>query len=391
MITIRNPIHIQTNDEVKSSLDRIQDFLSADAVIPCQPGIKIDDIFLVGPRHNQTITTVLKQLGCPKKENISADTNILAWGVWMPRSSKQLDAPVVQIFRLVAGLGDRPVLISDNQLEPGELIVVTEDCHSFVTLRPYQGEDLPPDIQWFAWVGNRQNPLQEKSTPSVTKSRIAEPLTSSVNPGPVISASSPWLTDSSPNVQFNLTPETPSFQLTPMLPPEEFEALAKAMTLAPWTRRIGDIYSQDSLDIAVWSQTCGCPEIVKTLMQRLQKPEMVEQITRLTGVSVTAQREIFSYRLREGERILNHADGTCNGQLIVRINWLLQVPGSPLRKWDFRFWHPDRPEKPPIVYPSLPNQAVIFLMGKDTPHDITPIPKNSGVRTNIIMTFGHRK
>lgn len=284
--------------------------------------------------------------------------------------------------------------MSEQQLQPGELIVVTEHCNSFVTLLPYEvTEVLPSSLQWFAWRGNltleTSSPVIHKSDRAMTPPR--DPMTPFVNPGPVVRATRPWLSDPHPDIAFKLTSETPSFQLSPLLSAKAFEALAIALSAAPWTRRVGDIYTQDSLNLLAWSQTSNCPGIVKKIVGQLQDPALIEKVAKVTGIPVTARRELTCYRLRPGDRILNHADTTCGGQLRVRINWLLQVPDPEKRPWDFRFWNPDFSENPPVVYSAQPNCAVFFLMGKETPHDIPVVPDNTRERINVVMTFGKLK
>ena len=110
-------------------------------------------------------------------------------------------------------------------------------------------------------------------------------------------------------------------------------------------------------------------------------------MTKLSGLNLSALREVYAFHMQSNEFITKHADSTLNGQLLVRFNWLLQNPTE--RNYDLRFWKGKASEKPITRYKAIPNSATVFYVGDTTPHDLTPLPENCDKdRYNIVLTFG---
>jgi hypothetical protein len=388
------PIHILTDDNPEPDLQRVGRFLRAHRVEQCGPGPKLDDLYLVGPYQNEMVARLLERFGQTDVLNDRVKATI-AYGIWMqPDVRSTAEAPVVQVFKQVAGMGDHPLLIADNRLRPGELIVVPEECDSFVALASHLGAPLLQFVKWFAWRGSRSAARvhrQHEQVEARVSGRTTAPTTQAVVQGRMVNCLHPWLSDSECLAAAPLDDNRPSSQLTPMLPLEEAECFTRALVAGPWARRTGDIYTQDFLELRPWCHSGDAPEIVQRVVQRLSSPELPSMVTRLTGVHVEALRELVACRLRAGERILPHADTSYAGELLIRANWLLSVPEETQRPWDFRFWNPDYPAVAPVVYPSRPNHATFFLLGKNTPHDVPPVPDGAGERVNVVLSFGKRE
>jgi len=389
MILISSPICIKTDGDPEAELVRIQQFLGAEYTERDKVGPKIQDFYLVGPQVSENVSHILKRLHV-NFDLLDDDSQALGWGIWMPGTVRRDEAPLVQTFKHLPHLADRPVMVSEYSLQAGELIVVTRDSESFVVLTSVNDDPIPSAIRWFRWSTTKTNGRTRKQNPAGPEERkpAGEPESPRVAGGRVIHASRPWLTDLEPTSFAPLTAEQTSFQLTPMLDRDDAIELACQVANGPWARRIGDIYTQDALDIVSWSKEKDCPDIVKRVVELVHDPRLPLRVAGLTNIPVESLREMFAYRLRGGDRILVHADSTFRGQLMVRANWLLQAPSQSVRRWDFRFWRPGQPDTPTVVYSSLPNRAVFFLFGENNSHDVPMVPVGDTDRVNIVISFG---
>lgn len=389
MILVSSPIHIKTVGDPEAELRRVQQFLGAELTERDRVGPRIQDFYLVGPQVSENVAHVLKRLHV-NYDMVDDDPLALGWGIWMPPTVSREDAPLVQTFKHMPHLAIRPVMISEHALRPGELIVVTRDSESFVILTSVNDDPIPPAIKWFRWSSSGSNggPTKLKQAGGEERKPAADPESARVTDGRVVHTPRPWLTNHDIKAFAPLSSEDTSFQLTPMLDDDEAAELASQVANGPWARRIGDIYTQDALDIMSWSREKDCPDIVKRIVELVRDPKLPCRVAELTNVPVESLREVFAYRLRGGDRILVHADSTFRGQLMVRANWLLQAPGPPARQWDFRFWQPGKPDVPTVVYSSLPNRAVFFLFGENNSHDVPEIPLGGIDRINIVISFG---
>ena len=98
--------------------------------------------------------------------------------------------------------------------------------------------------------------------------------------------------------------------------------------------------------------------------------------------------EIYAFKMRRGERIDFHADGTRDNQLLVRMNWALELPDPNERPYDMRFTKPLISDTNVYACPTIENSAIIFKVGQLAPHDVAPIPDNSSKdRINILLTL----
>lgn len=392
MMIIRQPLYIYPGDRLESELDRLRQLFSATGIKSSEPGPPFNNFFLLGPRTPRTASQLLKQWGLTLKQS-SDSTPIIAWGVWMPCQDNPLPAPLVQVYRPLRQSGDRPLLISEQPLQPGELIIVTEHCDSLVMLSPSEvTQTLPEHLQWFVWHSDLSlktfRPISGQPYPRIPQPPI--PVNPLNHPGPILRTSPPWLSDFYPEITFPLTPKTPTFQLISILPSEELSALTLALNDAPWTRQIRETSSHDICNLVPWSQSRTCPSIVKQMVWQLQNPSLKRKVAELTGIPVTGRRELTCSRLRAGDRLFPGKNPPSDGKLRVQLHWVLQVPDSSQRPWDLTVRSPNSPETPQIVYAAKPNSALCLLIGTDSSYEIPEIPEDAGDRLSIMMTFESR-
>jgi hypothetical protein len=185
-----------------------------------------------------------------------------------------------------------------------------------------------------------------------------------------------------------LTNESQHFQLFPFLDKKSHELFRKEIEKSKlWVRRTGDIYTQVAMDIIEWSKQSDCPAIIKDVLGTFNNPLLIEKFSKLTGVDLKELREISAYRMINNEFVNNHADGTFNGFLKVRVNWLIQNPSS--RTDDMRFWNPFDVNGKITIYKAIENSITLFRIGEETPHDIAPVPNQIDKdRINIVFTYG---
>ena len=377
---LRYPLHAIVGPNLDAGLTSVSNLLDA-RLAPAAPGLTVDEFRLIGPRHLPHLMLRGTQFNEALAQT-AADPRARAWGVYLPSDVCESEAPLLMFFRQVDHLGNRPVLVREEHLRPGELVVVpaTSEVIAAVALDGAPGVER---LVWYFWEGSPTEATVPASGRKMSNTELGE---RQLIPGPQIAVRAPWLT-SGVEVEMPFGPNRSSFQLGPMLSDEDQEQLAAALRSAPWLRREGEIYTQDSLDLLAWVRFGSGPPALAPLLDRLTDPRLIDRVARMCGTSLTRIREVYAYRLRAGERILVHADGTAGGQLLVRLNWLIQVPSG--RTDDLRFWNPES-VTPAVVYPSRANCATVFEMGEANPHDVAPIPDGADAeRINIVMTFGH--
>ncbi|MCT7974466.1 hypothetical protein [Laspinema olomoucense] len=392
MMIIRQPLYIYPGDRLESELDRLRQLFSATEIKSSEPGPQLNNFFLLGPRTTRTAFQLLKYRGLTLKQPPNS-TPIIAWGVWMPFEDNPLHAPLVQIYRPLPQSGDRPLLISEQPLLPGELMIVTEHSESLVTLSPCElTQTLPDNLQWFAWYSDltrkTERPILCKNYPLIPQHQIPDTLL--YHPGPTLLNPTPWLKNLSSKIPYQLTPQTSSFQIFSIVPGNELADLALALNAAPWTRQIQENSSHDTCNILAWSHHPDCPLIVKELVWQLQNPALKKKVAQLTGIPLITRRTLTCDRLRPGDRLFPGKNSPSDGKVRVQLHWILQVPHTPERPWDLRVRSLNAPDKPQTVYAAKPNSALCFLIGKDHSYEIPVIPKDATDRLSIMMTFESR-
>lgn len=381
---VLHPIFLEVREPIDTVLDRICSFIGAETFQLAEPGLEYAQRVLVGPRDTlrlhvdkgsvmETICEVVPGNG----------SNALAWGVHFP-ADLSLQPPLLMLYKQVAALGNHPVLVSERHFVPGELVVVPESSETFAVISLESSSDPLRCLQWFVWRGASK---QERISHSLEAVVSDPPEDSIFRMGSVFVFSDPILKQGPLLIDAQLTSEVPFVQVGPVLDREDFDRLNEALLSAPWLRREGEIYTQDSLDLSAWIRSGNGSAELAQLIDSLKSQAFAEIVGRLFGVRLDIVREIYAYRLRPQERILVHADSTSDGQLVLRMNLLLSVPEG--RAVDFRFWNPAFPENPVTVFHATPNFAVCFLMGPETPHDVPPVPLGAHTcRVNIVLTFG---
>jgi len=377
---LRYPLHAIVGTDINADLASLSVLLDAQ-LAPSAPGLTVGELCLIGPRHLPHL--MLRGLQSGKAVTSAPDNpRARAWGVYLPPDVPESDTPLLMFFRQIDHLGNRPVLVKEEHLRPGELVVVpaTSEVIAAVSLDGAAGVER---LLWHFWEGISAEEILPPCSRSISNTDLGErPFV----PGPQVALKAPWLT-SGVEVEMLFGPNRSSFQLGPMLSEEDHAQLVVALRAAPWLRREGEIYTQDSLDVLSWVRSGSGPGALAPLMARLTDSALVDRVARMCGTPLTRIREVYAYRLRAGERILVHADGTVGGQLLVRVNWLIQVPTA--RTVDLRFWNPAS-DKEAVIYPSRANCATVFQMGEANPHDVAPVPDDADAdRINIVMTFGH--
>ena len=64
------------------------------------------------------------------------------------------------LYKKIHELGGKPVLISENYLVPGELVIVPETSELFAVLFYNDGKEckIPDGVQWYRWFSDKENP-----------------------------------------------------------------------------------------------------------------------------------------------------------------------------------------------------------------------------------------
>jgi hypothetical protein len=374
------PINLITSDVIESST-KLVDFLNADYFEKTLHGQKLGDMYLLG--------SYCKASKFIKIKNEYISDNVIARGCYLPQNYTGI-RPLISIFKEIKGLNSKPTLISECHLNSGELIVVPESSEVFALVSHFEVDidsstEFPESINWFSWFShNKNHSFFSQSVCNYFDSSIF--LNKKINKIEALCLKEPFL---EAGVNESLMGEHKKYiQIHPIMDENDFFNFVSAIVAANfWVYRSGDTYSQRVLDILEWSKLKETPEIVKQTINKLNSNSFISKISKLCGVKCSSIKEIIAYRMSKGEGILNHTDGTYNGELIVRFNWLLQNPSN--RTFDLRFWNPESDDKADC-FVAIPNSASIFFLGIETPHDLEPMPENCDKdRYNIILTFGH--
>ena len=120
---LRYPVHVLAGSDPGSALARLSALLGAERVAPCAPGVAAGELCLVGPRHLPHMMLRGTRFG-DAVADAPSDPRARAWGVHLPPDVAEADAPLLMFFRQVEHLGNRPVLVKEEHLRPGELVVV---------------------------------------------------------------------------------------------------------------------------------------------------------------------------------------------------------------------------------------------------------------------------
>lgn len=397
---LRYPVNFYTNDINSLCLD-ICSFLGCSYFLFDNYKIPLSDSFLIAPIRKLVINSLTTFTSDFSRFRISKDffqaidkikniNKLVARGYYLPHTYSHPQLPTLIIYKQMTTYGNKPVIISENLVRPGEFILVTENIEVIATLSFYDEvndthTNLPDElmsisffnkenytIDYFLESSNfdNQKTINNKvySYTDVTHHRFEKSFF-----------------EERTTVQPLLTEEFQFTQIFPVLNQElheEFLHDIKQSTL--WVKRHSDNFVQMSLDILEMSKLSDCPASITSIIEEIKKPETVQAISKISDMSVKYVNEIYAYRMQNGEFFDVHEDHHMNGKLLVRFNWLLQLPTN--RKHDLRF------VKNETVYccQSLPNSATIFRLGEQTPHDVSLIPWDADCdRINIILTFGN--
>lgn len=399
---IRYPINI-ISQTLQPILNRVSTLLDAARFLEIEEGAKIDDFYFIGPYHlvkdlyatqndyeKKSLKILIDKNATTKSDN--QNKKVLANGVYLPPDYKG-NYPFLMLYKRVAVLDGKPVLISENYITPGELVVVPESSEYFAVLFYNDGQvcKIPAEIRWFSWYANEDQPeVHETKTISYKIDYENEYLTNGFADAEVIYLDEPLLETTRLKKQL-LNTDYPVVQVAPILSAADAAALLiELKNCSAWVRRTGEnniLYTQETFDIWEYSKKDNSPQIFKQLLAKLQSAELLEVMRQLSGLELSALREVYAFHMQSNEFITKHADSSLGGQLLVRFNWLVQNPIG--RDHDLRFWKGEDKNAPITRYKALPNSATIFYLGDATPHDLTPLPENADKdRYNIVITFG---
>jgi hypothetical protein len=385
--------------EVSQSYALIGAALGATQFAADQAAFKCGRLYLIGPEHllwacasNPQIEwheTILSYLN--KSKTKDAGRKVLGKGLYIPLDYAEPNLPIALYYRLVKELGDKPVLVQEYRMNPGDLLVVPDSstvvcCVSYQDSRTDAITSMPEEFQWICWTGT-----ESVKDPMAIGSDKAEKVQENkwFETPPRNLTFSPCFINAPKNELVRcLDDSTQCVQLYPLAHSGEMQQLREALLASPaWIRRTGDIYTQVAIDLNELIKTPNCPAIVHKFVSTFKSQDFVDRVSAITGLALTELREIATYRMVGGEYISNHADGTFGGYLKVRLNWLLQNPVA--RKTDLRFWDPEKPALGRITFDAKENALTVFFVGEETPHDITPLPDTvEKDRLNIVMSFG---
>lgn len=401
---VRYPINL-ISDNVEELLSNVSGLLNATQVLKVPQGAKIDDFSFIGPYNlvkdlytkysDDSKSSLLILIDeSAKSTRYAHNKKVIANGVYLP-SDYEGNCPFLMLYKRVDVLNGKPILISENYLTPGELVVVSETSELFAVLFYNDGEvcEIPDDVQWFCWYSDQEQTELSKSYNVGYKINYDDEYAKNgFQDGELIILNQPLLNYQESEFSNQLMNwDNPVIHVTPILSSEDIEELLKQLKLCnAWIRRTGEnniLYTQETFDIWEYAKRDDSPKIFKDLIAKLESDNLLKVMRKLTGMKVNELREVYAFHMRSNEFITKHADSSLGEQLLVRFNWLLQSPTG--REYDLRFWEGENTEKPITRYKAIPNSATIFYLGDSTPHDLTPLPEDCDQdRYNLVITFG---
>jgi len=399
---IRYPINIISTN-LQTAIANVSSLLNSSKVSEVQEGVKIDDLYFIGPVklvqnlyatqndfEKKSLRILIDEKAKLKSDN--RNKKIIANGAYLPADYKG-NNPFLMLYKRVDVLGGKPVLISENYLTPGELVVVPETSEHFAVLFYNDGQvcKIPNEVKWLCWYAEKDQ--EESEAIQLSKYQINyddEFAKNGFQDGEVIALKQPLL-ESTEFAEQLMSADNPVIQITPILSTADADELLKQLkSCKAWVRRTGEnniLYTQETFDILEFSQKENSPTVFKYLIEKLQSENLVKVMSKISGLNLTVLREVYAFHMKANEFITKHADSELGGQLLVRFNWLLQSPSG--REHDLRFWKGDDEAAPITRYKALPNSATVFYLGDKTPHDLTPLPEDADkFRYNIVITFG---
>jgi len=323
-------------------------------------------------------------------EQIKNINKLVARGYYLPHTYSHSQLPTLIIYKQMTAYSNKPVIISENLVRPGELVLVPENIEVIATLSFYDEVNdthtsLPDELISISFFTEQDYTVNYFLTQSNfdNKRTLTNKAYSFTDVTPHKFEKSFF--EERTTVEQLFTDEFQFTQIFPVLNEQLHEQLLHDIKQSKlWVKRHSDNFIQMSLDILEISKLTNCPSSIKEIIDEIKKPETIQAISKISGISVKSVNEIYAYRMKQGEFFDLHEDNPMNGKLLVRVNWLLQLPTK--RKHDLRF------KKNKTVYccQSLPNSATIFHLGTKTPHDVSLIPWDPDHdRINIILTFGN--
>jgi len=390
----REPFSFITNN-FQDSLLKMEQFLEAKSLINQKDIPFLDGLYLAG--SNLLIEEVSN--GVHYKEKFASANpdyeityhNSIAKGLYAPYTYNKSDLPVILYYKLVPELHNKPVLTKEFKMKPGEFLVIPESSEylcavSYQDSRMDGKSELPDEFIWVQFLKDGYkvekkfnfNKELADTTPENRNKKIGQCLRIKEN----FAESKIEIQ----NKQFN--DNSLHFQLFPFISEAEHQNFKYEMDKSNlWVRRTGDIYTQVAMDIIEWTKKSDCPSIINEVIAKFRNPNLIANLSQLTGIKLENLLEISAYKLIKNEYVNNHSDGTFNNYLKVRVNWLIQNPST--RTEDMRFWNPFIKEEDVVIYQAIENSITIFKIGDETPHDIAPIPEIIDKdRINIVLTYG---
>src|SRR6185437_199619 len=385
---IRYPINLISSN-IDETLKSLSALFSASTVLNVSEGTKLDDVNFIGP-YNLVKDLYARQSNFDKRslrfiideesknQNNKQDKKTIANGVYLDQSYSG-GLPFLMLYKIVDALNGKPVLISENYLTPGELVVVPETSELFVVLLFFEEQAQNPNgVKWYRWFSDKEIVMMPNKPATEYKINYEGDYSEAdYKEGKTINLEVPLLDSSDFSSQI-MSWDEPVVQLYPIITDEDAkELLHQIKACKAWIRRTGEnhiIYTQETFDILEYSMKPDSPAIFGKIVQKLQSPKLLKIASKLSGMELTELLEVYSFHMQSNEYITKHADGTIGGQLLLRFNWLLQSPTG--REHDLRFWKGVKSETPITRYKAIPNSATIFYVGDATPHDLTPLPEN---------------
>ena len=262
VLQIRYPIHACDVTEPLEPLQEIGRLVGGTGVEIAGPGYSEESFSLLGPRRDPAARRIIAlrsgheldavEVGAPA----GPEKDIVAWAVFLSPQALEEEAPMLMVFRPLAALGGDPVLVSEGRILPGELIVVPETCEMIVAVANYSG--CPQELlSWYAITGTTQVPRSRRRL--AVLSFPTEPRGRTVI-GECVVFTEPLFGPETPSGEgILLESKRQSLQVGLIASPDEHKLLVRHLPDAPWERRTGEIYSQDSLDVVRWVLEGGGP------------------------------------------------------------------------------------------------------------------------------------
>lgn len=375
------PLLLECSPNIEETIACLAELLRAEVNHTRDPIRIAEDAILVGPhgqfKFERTSSTFKIE------QSISASTvNDLAWGLTIDAEDRH---PVLlRYWKPQPELEGLAALVREHYLRPGTLVLVPRRSNIVVLAYPHS-----PEVKIRNLVVKDDHAPQDQPNESYCHFSPIQPHRRSISNirDRFFQLSEPLIEAMPKEISATLNSTTPWVQIGPIMAPNLLTRVLEELGEAPWQRRFGPGYTQDALDFIAWTELCAQDTSSAKLARQLRSKKFARHIRSVTGIECEALLEISAYRFTQGDAVHRHSDSTAHGEMTLRANLILAAPDA--TSDDFVFYAHHEAKEPVVSFRGKPNTAICFLIGDQTPHEVTALTDgDSQQRINLVMTFG---